>query len=103
VPRAFLSPCRALERPDRALTVVDRPQRPPTPLPACSWTTARFDEYVTLKNLGFETPSDYYRHACVTNYLPHLATPCLYLVARDDPFLGCVIPGPLFWPQGTEP
>lgn len=29
-----------------------------------------------------------YRHACSTNYIPHIRTPTLVLVSRDDPFLG---------------
>jgi predicted alpha/beta-fold hydrolase len=53
-----------------------------------SWTTASFDEAVTLKLLGYPSPHMYYRHACSTNYIPHIRTPTLALLSKDDPFLG---------------
>lgn len=62
-----------------------QPNASTTPHPATRGCTHR---YVTLKVLGYESPEAYYRAACCTNYIPHIATPCLYLLARDDPFLG---------------
>lgn len=53
-----------------------------------SWTVASFDDAVTLKALGYPSPHLYYRHACSTNYIPHIRTPTLILLSKDDPFLG---------------
>jgi predicted alpha/beta-fold hydrolase len=52
------------------------------------WTVASFDRAVTLQALGYPAAHHYYRHACSTNYLPHVRTPTLILASRDDPFLG---------------
>ncbi|KAF8064616.1 ABHD1 [Scenedesmus sp. PABB004] len=53
-----------------------------------SWTVGAFDDAVTLRLLGYAAPALYYRHACSTNYIPHIRTPTLILLSRDDPFLG---------------
>lgn len=53
-----------------------------------SWTVGSFDEAVTLKLLGYPSPHLYYRHACSTNYIPHIRTPTLVMLSKDDPFLG---------------
>lgn len=53
-----------------------------------SWTVASFDDAVTLRALGYPSPHLYYRHACSTNYIPHIRTPTLILLSKDDPFLG---------------
>lgn len=53
-----------------------------------SWTVSSFDDAVTLKALGYHSPHLYYRHACSTNYIPHIKTPTLILLSKDDPFLG---------------
>lgn len=55
-----------------------------------SWTVASFDDAVTLKALGYPSPHLYYRHACSTNYIPHIRTPTLILLSKDDPFLGII-------------
>ncbi|GBF97751.1 hypothetical protein Rsub_10915 [Raphidocelis subcapitata] len=60
----------------------------PGALAAVGWTVGAFDDAITLKQLGYSDGEDYYRHACTTNYLPHIRTPTLLLVAQDDPFLG---------------
>jgi predicted alpha/beta-fold hydrolase len=52
------------------------------------WTVASFDDVVTLKALGYPSPHLYYRHACSTNYIPHIRTPTLIMLSKDDPFLG---------------
>jgi predicted alpha/beta-fold hydrolase len=52
------------------------------------WTVSSFDRAVTLDALGYPHAYHYYRHACSTNYLPHIRTPTLILLSRDDPFLG---------------
>ncbi|WIA39100.1 hypothetical protein OEZ86_005239 [Tetradesmus obliquus] len=53
-----------------------------------SWTVGSFDDAVTLRLLGYPAPHIYYRHACSTNYIPHIRTPTLIMLSRDDPFLG---------------
>jgi predicted alpha/beta-fold hydrolase len=53
-----------------------------------SWTVSSFDDAVTLRLLGYPAPHYYYRHACSTNYIPHIRTPTLIMLSRDDPFLG---------------
>jgi len=72
------------------------PAAPPSPPHAApkhlrnvGLTTAGFDGEL-MRQLGFADRAGYYRHACSTNYLPHVRTPALMLVARDDPFLGTV-------------
>lgn len=63
---------------------------PPTDIDAMtkSWTVGSFDDAVTLRALGYPAPHLYYRHACSTNYIPHIRTPTLILLSKDDPFLG---------------
>eukprot|EP00879_Flechtneria_rotunda_P006919 GHRR01007266.1.p1 GENE.GHRR01007266.1~~GHRR01007266.1.p1 ORF type:complete len:450 (+),score=182.46 GHRR01007266.1:895-2244(+) len=53
-----------------------------------SWTVSSFDDAVTMRDLGYPAPHFYYRHACSTNYIPHIRTPTLIMLSRDDPFLG---------------
>lgn len=52
------------------------------------WTVSSFDDAVTLRTLGYPAPHYYYRHACSTNYIPHIRTPTLVMLSKDDPFLG---------------
>lgn len=37
---------------------------------------------------GFSSRHHYYEEASSLQYLPHIATPTLLLLAKDDPFLG---------------
>lgn len=37
---------------------------------------------------GFESRQRYYEEASSLQYLPHIRTPTLLLLAKDDPFLG---------------
>eukprot|EP00878_Enallax_costatus_P043163 GHUV01050925.1.p1 GENE.GHUV01050925.1~~GHUV01050925.1.p1 ORF type:complete len:120 (-),score=9.74 GHUV01050925.1:104-463(-) len=52
------------------------------------WTVSSFDDAVTLRALGYPAPHHYYRHACSTNWIPHIRTPTMIMLSRDDPFLG---------------
>ena len=55
---------------------------------AQSSTIEHLDERVVCKLFGFETAEDYYTAASSMQYIPQIQTPCLFLIAQDDPFLG---------------
>lgn len=47
-----------------------------------------FDAAATCPLSGFHTVADYYHAGSSGNFIPHIRTPTLFLVAADDPFLG---------------
>lgn len=55
---------------------------------AQSTTIEHLDERVVCKLFGFEAAEDYYTAASSMQYIPQIRTPCLFLIAQDDPFLG---------------
>lgn len=55
---------------------------------AQSTTIEHLDERVVCKLYGFEAAEDYYAAASSMQYIPQIQTPCLFLIAQDDPFLG---------------
>lgn len=55
---------------------------------AQSTTIEHLDERVVCKLFGFEAAEDYYTAASSMQYIPQIRTPCLFLIAEDDPFLG---------------
>lgn len=55
---------------------------------AQSTTIEHLDARVVCKLFGFEAAEDYYTAASSMQYIPQIKTPCLFLIAQDDPFLG---------------
>ena len=53
-----------------------------------STTIEHLDERVVCKLFGFAAAEDYYAAASSMQFIPQIRTPCLFLIARDDPFLG---------------
>jgi predicted alpha/beta-fold hydrolase len=47
----------------------------------------QFDEHVTCKMYGYETPDHYYRDACCHQRLDHISIPTLLVNANDDPLI----------------
>ncbi len=36
----------------------------------------------------YDSVEEYYKHGSSEQYIPHITTPSLFLVAQDDPFMG---------------
>ncbi|BDA43976.1 Phospholipase ABHD3 [Coccomyxa sp. Obi] len=53
-----------------------------------AWTIAHFDKAVVCKVFGYDSVEDYYKHGSSEQYIPHITSPTLFLVAEDDPFMG---------------
>ena len=53
-----------------------------------STTIEHLDERVVCKLFGYAAAEDYYTAASSMQYIPQIKTPCLFLIAEDDPFLG---------------
>ena len=55
---------------------------------AQSTTIEDLDERVVCKLFGYATAEEYYTAGSSMQYIPHIKTPSLFLIAEDDPFLG---------------
>ena len=55
---------------------------------AQSTTIEHLDERVVCKLFGYATVEEYYTAGSSMQYIPHITTPSLFLIAQDDPFLG---------------
>lgn len=57
------------------------------------WTLSDIEEAGTNTTYGYPTRQHYYEDANSLPYLPHIKTPTLFLLSKDDPFLGYVFGG----------
>ena len=60
---------------------MSRQVHPPTPLGNLSFS---------VLSRRYDTPAEYYEDGGSLRYIPLLRTPSLFVVSRDDPFLGAL-------------
>lgn len=53
------------------------------------YTLRGFDAAVTIHSAGFPSPDAYYAAGSSQGFIPRIRTRSLFLLAEDDPFLGC--------------
>jgi len=52
------------------------------------WTVGPMEDTGIPSTFGFANRQEYYEQSASLRYIPHITTPTLFLVSRDDPFLG---------------
>ena len=58
--------------------------------PSACFGRSLLDFIAPLRLCSYSSTEEYYRDGSSQQYIPHISTPSLFLVAEDDPFLGQV-------------
>eukprot|EP00884_Botryococcus_braunii_P013954 jgi/Botrbrau1/2255/Bobra.101_2s0079.1 len=57
---------------------------------ASSTNMLQVDEALTIKSIGYSSRKQYYEDCDSRRDIPHIKTPSLLVISRDDPFLGAL-------------
>mmetsp|Transcript_7697 Transcript_7697/g.19773 ORF Transcript_7697/g.19773 Transcript_7697/m.19773 type:complete len:146 (+) Transcript_7697:154-591(+) len=52
------------------------------------WTIRHFEESVLCELFGYKNIHEYYEDGSSVNFIEKIQTPSLFLISKDDPFLG---------------